>query len=68
MKEKSKRQEIEDKLGFYYGKILEFDENEPEDCECIAYIKEQVSYYKKELFKAEEREFFSSANKIFGTE
>ena len=30
--------------------------------------KKQIGYYKKELLKEEERDFFSNINKLFGTE
>jgi hypothetical protein len=48
--------------------LLVLDDNEPEDYECMSYIKEQIGYYKKELLKEEEREFFSNVNILFGIE
>jgi hypothetical protein len=68
MADNTKRKILEEKLNFFYNKLLELDETEPEDYECMSYIKEQVGYYKKELLKEEEREFFSNMNKLFGIE
>jgi len=58
MADSSRRENLERKLNFFYDKLLGLDENEPEDYECISYSKEQIGYYKKELLKEEEREFF----------
>ena len=58
MADSTKREILEKKLNFFYDKLLELDENEPEDYECMSYIKEQIGYYKKELLKEEEREIF----------
>ncbi len=66
MADSTKREILDNKLNFFYDKLLELDENEPEDYECMSYIKEQIGYYKKELLKEEEREFFSNMNKLFG--
>ena len=66
MGDRNKKETIQEKLNFFYDKLLELDETEPEDYECITYIKEQIGYYKKELLKEEEREFFSNMNKLFG--
>jgi hypothetical protein len=68
MADSSKREDLERRLNFFYDKLLGLDENEPEDYECISYAKEQIGYYKKELLKEEEREFFSNTNKLFGAE
>lgn len=68
MVDSTQKEIIEEKLNFFYEKLLELDENEPEDYECISYIKEQIGYYKKELLKEEKRDFFSNINKLFGTE
>ena len=68
MGDRSKKETIQEKLNFFYDKLLELDETEPEDHECITYTKEQIGYYKKELLKEEEREFFSNMNKLFGIE
>jgi len=68
MADSTKREVIEGRLNFFYDKLLELDENEPEDYECMSYIKEQIGYHKKELLKEEEREFFSNINKTFGIE
>jgi hypothetical protein len=68
MADSTKREILEKKLNFFYDKLLELDENEPEDYECMSYIKEQIGYYKKELLKEEEREVFSNMNKLFGIE
>lgn len=68
MADSTKREILEKKLNFFYDKLLELDENEPEDYECMSYIKEQIGYYKKELLKEEEREFFSNMNILFGIE
>ena len=68
MADSTKREILEKKLNFFYNKLLELDENEPEDYECMSYIKEQIGYYKKELLKEEEREVFSNMNKLFGIE
>jgi hypothetical protein len=68
MVDSTKREILENKLNFFYDKLLELDENEPEDYECMSYIKEQIGYYKKALLKEEEREFFSNMNKLFGIE
>ena len=56
MADSSRRENLERKLNFFYDKLLGLDENEPD--ECISYAKEQIGYYKKELLKEEEREFF----------
>lgn len=58
MADSSRRENLERRLNFFYDKLLGLDENEPEDYECISYSKEQIGYYKKELLKEEEREFF----------
>ena len=68
MGDRNKKETIQEKLNFFYDKLLELDETEPEDYECITYIKEQTGYYKRELLKEEEREFFSNMNKLFGIE
>ena len=68
MADSSKREILEKKLNFFYDKLLELDENKPDDYECMSYIKEQIGYYKKELLKEEEREVFSNMNKLFGIE
>ena len=68
MANSTKREIIEEKLNFFYDKLLELDENEPEDYECISCIKEQIGDYKKELLKEEEREFFSTMDKLFNIE
>jgi hypothetical protein len=68
MADSTQREIIEEKLNFFYDRLLGLDENEPEDYECISYTKEQIGYYKKELLKEEERDFFSNINKLFGTE
>ena len=68
MADSTKREILEKKLNFFYNKLLELDENEPEDYEYMSYIKEQIGYYKKELLKEEEREVFSNMNKLFGIE
>lgn len=68
MADSTKREILEKKLNFFYDKLLELDENEPGDYECMSYIKEQIGYYKKELLKEEEREVFSNMNKLFGIE
>ena len=68
MADSTKREILDNKLNFFYDKLLELDENEPEDYECMSYIKEQIGYYKKELLKEEEREFFSNVNILFGIE
>jgi hypothetical protein len=64
MADSTKIEILEKKLNFFYDKLLELDENEPEDYECMSYIKEQIGYYKKELLIEEEREFFSNMNKL----
>ena len=68
MEDRNKKETIQDKQNFCRDKLLKLDETEPEDYECITYIKEQIGYYKKELLKEEEREFFSNMNKLFGIE
>ena len=54
MEDRNKKETTQEKLNFFYDKLLELDETEPEDYECITYIKEQIGYYKKELLKEEE--------------
>ena len=44
------------------------DEEDMEDYQALDYIKERVSFWKKELFKAEEKEFFFLMNKELGIE
>jgi len=68
MADSTKREVLGERLDFFYDKLLGLDENEPEDYECMSYIKEQIGYYKKELLKEREREFFSNMNKLFGIE
>lgn len=60
--------ECQQRLDFYYEKMSSLDEEDMEDYQALDYIKERVSFWKKELFKAEEKEFFVLMNKELGIE
>ena len=68
MEDRNKKETIQEKLNFFYDKLFVLDAEEPEDYECIRYIQEQIGYYKKELLKEEERDFFSTMDKLFNIE
>ena len=68
MEDRNKKETIQEKLNFFYYKLFVLDAEEPEDYEYIRYIEEQIGYYKKELLKEEEREFFSAMDKPFNIE
>ena len=59
---------IQERLNFYYTRMDDYDEEEREDYQVIDYIKERISFWKKELLKAEEHQFFKDMNEIFGIE
>ena len=59
---------IQERLNFYYTRMDDYDEEEREDYQVIDYIKERISFWKKELLKAEEHQFFKDMNKFFGIE
>tara|TARA_B100000674_G_scaffold11853_1_gene8736 strand:- start:2034 stop:2162 length:129 start_codon:yes stop_codon:yes gene_type:complete len=40
MGDRNKKETIQEKLNFYHDKLLELDETETEDYECITYISE----------------------------
>ena len=37
MEDRNKKETIQEKLNFYHNKLLELDETEPENYECITY-------------------------------
>ena len=59
---------IHERLAFYYNKMNSYDEEEQENYQVLIYIKERISFWKKELMKAEEEEFFRQMNNVFGIE
>ena len=59
---------IQERLNFYYTRMEDYDEEEREDYQVIDYIKERISFWKKELLKAEEHQFFNDMNEFFGIE
>jgi len=59
---------IQERLQFYYSRMGEYDEDEHEDIQSLDYIKERIGFWKKELLKAEERQFFKDMNEFFGME
>ena len=58
----SGKEEIKLKLEFLYEKLHELDPESTEDIECIAYIKEEISTWRKQLLKAEVSKYFNQLN------
>ena len=59
---------IQERLNFYYTRMDDYDEEKREDYQVIDYIKERISFWKKELLKAEEHQFYTDMNEFFGIE
>ena len=57
--------ECQERLNYYYEKMSSLDEEDREDYQALDYIKERVSFWKKELLKAEEKEFFTRMDEFF---
>lgn len=68
MKPTEELQQIQKRLDFYYERLCEYDEDDREDYQTIDYIKERISFWKKELLKAEEHQFFKDMDALFGIE
>ena len=58
--------QIQERLNFYYSRLEDYDEEEREDYQVLDYIKERISFWKKELLKEEERQFFKDIDEFFG--
>ena len=61
-------EQVQERLSFYNNKLNEYDEEEQQDWQVRNYIKERIGFWKTELLKAEEKEFFGHLNKMFGIE
>jgi len=59
---------VQERLDFYYNQMGEYDEEEHEDYQVLDYIKERISFWKKERLKAEEAQFFKDMNRALGIE
>tara|TARA_Y100000004_G_C8869600_1_gene392661 strand:+ start:424 stop:630 length:207 start_codon:yes stop_codon:yes gene_type:complete len=59
---------VQERLDFYYTRMGEYDEEEHEDYQVLDYIKERISFWKKERLKAEEAQFFKDMNRALGIE
>ena len=68
MKPTEELQHIQKRLDFYYERLCEYDEDDREDYQTIDYIKERISFWKKEHLKAEEHQFFKDMDALFGIE
>ena len=56
------------RLAYYTQKMSEYDEEEHEDWQVLEYIKERIAFWKAELLKAEEDEYFKHLNQKFSVE
>ncbi len=63
-----KMEVCKERLAFYYQKMTEYDEEEREDWQGYEYIKGRVSFWKAEMLKAEEDEYFKHLNEKFNIE
>jgi len=66
MKPTEELKQIQERLDFYYTRLDDYDEEEREDYQVLDYIKERISFWKKELLKEEERQFFKDMDEFFG--
>ena len=57
---------VQERLDFYYSRMSEYDEEEHEDYQVLTYIKDRISFWKKEHLKAEEAQFFKDVNRSLG--
>jgi len=58
--------QIQERLNFYYSRLEDYDEEEREDYQVLEYIKERISFWKRELLKEEERQFFKDIDEFLG--
>ena len=66
MKSTEELKQIQERLDFYYTRLDDYDEDEREDYQVLDYIKERISFWKKELLKEEERQFFKDMDEFLG--
>ena len=59
---------IHERLAFYYNKMNSYDEEEQENYQVLIYIKERISFWKTELLKIEEEDYFQELDKTFAIE
>lgn len=65
MEVKRSLHEIEERLEFYYSRLHSLDEESREDQSSIHYLKDQISFWKKELLKIQEKELFGEVEDFF---
>ncbi len=51
-------EKVQDRLNYYYDKLSRCDEEEQKDSQMITYIKERISFWKKEQLRVEEHLYF----------
>ena len=56
---------IEERLEYYYDKLNQLDDEDVENMPSILYLKDKIGYWKKELIKEQEQEYFGELDKEF---
>lgn len=56
---------IEERLEYFYDKLNQLDDEDIENMPSILYLKDKIGYWKKELIKAQEEEYFGELDKEF---
>lgn len=56
---------IEERLEYFYEKLNQLDDEDVENMPSILYLKDKIGYWKKELIKEQEQEYFGELDKEF---
>ena len=56
---------IEERLEYFYDKLNQLDDENIENMPSILYLKDKIGYWKKELIKEQEQEYFGELDKEF---
>ena len=56
---------IEERLEYFYDKLNQLDDEDIENMPSILYLKDKIGYWKKELIKEQEQEYFGELDKEF---
>lgn len=56
---------IEERLEYFYDKLNQLDDEDVENMPSILYLKDKIGYWKKELIKEQEQEYFGELDKEF---
>ena len=52
-------------MEYFYDKLNQLDDEDVENMPSILYLKDKIGYWKKELIKEQEQEYFGELDKEF---